>query len=81
MIKALGEGINTIKLGNITVRTEVEIMPALAQYRNYESLIRDLDKAIAQLSETPLLEQVLKTSDKNNSDIIEDDYIDKVKAA
>jgi len=81
LLRALKEGINTIKLGNVTIRTEVEIVPVLAQYRNYESLINDLNKAICQLSGISLVEQVLKSSDEKDDDLIEDDYIDKVKAA
>ena len=58
LLRALKEGITTIKLGDVVVRNELEIMAALAQYKNYEDLVSDMNKAITQLSTITRQEQL-----------------------
>lgn len=56
--RALKEGITTIKLGDVQVRNELEIMAALAQYKDYMDLVSALNKAIGQLSTITRQEQL-----------------------
>ena len=50
LLKAIKEGVTTIKLGDVMVRNELEVMAALAQYKDYTELVHDLNKSIGQLS-------------------------------
>ena len=56
--RALKEGVTTIKLGDVQVRNELEIMAALAQYKDYMDLISALNNAIGQLSTITRQEQL-----------------------
>lgn len=57
LLFAIDQGVN-ITLKNITVRTEVAIVPALAQYKNSAELQDAIDKIISQLSKLTKLEQI-----------------------
>ena len=61
---ALKEGINTLKLGDFTIRSELELMGALAQYKNYEDLVHDLNNAINQLSTITRYEEIMAAAEQ-----------------
>ena len=64
LLRALKEGITTIKLGDITIRSELEMVAALGQYKNYEDLVHDLSRAISQLSTITKNQELLEAAAK-----------------
>lgn len=61
ILQALEQGI-TPTFGNVTIRTEVAILPALAQFNDKHTLVEAVDKIINELSEKNKIEELNQKS-------------------
>ena len=68
LIMSILENGITLTMGCVTIRTSVGITPALAQYKDVDTLLYAIKGVIKNLSEVSKLEEIVKEADKETTD-------------
>jgi hypothetical protein len=71
LLSILAEGV-TPTMGSVTIRTEVGITPALAQYKDVDTLLYAIKRVIKNISGISKLEQIMREADGKDDNVTQD---------